>query len=216
VATASSTTLRRAPSGSGSARRGSSSSTRPTSRRAWGRRAAKKPPKKSNAGDRKTPSRTESRRAARTRRSRLYLLGSVALSLLILGAWFPTSSLYHQHQQLASTSSEVKTLRAEDRALGVERSRLSASSEIERLARQQYQLVAPGQRAYQVLPFNGSGSSTAPFPGDPGLAGPVSPTGQAELPAGSTAGSGTKSASATSGAHQGVINRILQTLEFWR
>jgi cell division protein FtsB len=182
------------------------------------RRAAtsdRPPPKPKTAKGSAAKSRVGKAQARRTRRSRLVLFGAAALSALIVAAWFPAGALYHQRQELRATSTQLSSLRAEDRALVAEQHRLSNPSEIERLARQQYQLVAPGQQVYQVLPFNGSSSPTAPYRGDPGLAGPVAPTGQSELPAGTTS-VGAAHTGGNDPGPEGLIHRIVHTLEFWR
>ncbi|HVX21076.1 MAG TPA: septum formation initiator family protein [Acidimicrobiales bacterium] len=130
--------------------------------------------------------------------------GAAVVSVVVVAAWFPASALYHQHQQLASTSAQLAELRHQDKALDQERKKLSSSTEIERIARQQYGLVKPGQQAYEVLPASkgGSGSGAdAPDPGDPGLTAPVVPSGTSELPAGSgrPAGGGSGAGDASTG-----------------
>ena len=165
----------------------------------------------------------------------MLLVGSVVLSVLMLAAWFPASALYHQHQQLASTSSSLAAVRSEDAALSQEEHRLGSSSEVDRIAREQYQLVKPGQQAYEVLPPSGGA-----YDGDPALQGPVRPSAASELPPGSTGQSGgaggrsdARGAGDQSSVHGGtsaskhattsstsaptsLIGRITQTLEFWR
>lgn len=173
-------------------------------------------------------SRTERRKAAKARRSRLMLIGAAVVSVVVVVAWFPASALYSQHQQIATTSTQLAELRQQDAALGQERRNLSNSAEIERIARQQYDLVKPGQQIYEVLPGNkgatGSGTGAAD-PGDPGLTAPVVPSGESELPAGSGSDhTASESGSGTTDGHVGsrtsnsssIIGRILQTLEFWR
>jgi len=190
----------------------------------------RRPTKPSGAGRSRPESRAEQRRVATVRRARILLIGAISVSVLVLGAWFPASALYQQRQQLAATSTQLNALHAEDKALTVERQRLSEPSEIERIARQQYQLIQPGQRAYQVLPFNGASSATSPYPGDPGLQAPVAPSGDSELPAGSatatsppsstapdhkaTSSTSTRTTAAT--PNKSLLSRIALTLEFWR
>jgi cell division protein FtsB len=162
------------------------------------------------------------------RRTRTLLIGSAALAALVLVAWFPGGPLLQQHAALAATDSALSTLRHQDSALALEQKNLNSPSEIERIARQQYDLVLPGQAAFQVLPPNGPATGTdAPYPGDPGLAAPVAPSGTPEL-----SGSGL-SVSTPATAHRvhtgrpahvaavatdggGVFSRIIRTLEFWR
>jgi len=168
--------------------------------------------------------------------------GAILVAVLVMVAWFPTSALYHQHQQLASATSHLDKLRSQNHALRQESERLDTPAEIARIARQQYQLVFPGQQAYQVL--TGSESASGSGAGEAGLQIPVTPSAQSELPPGTvSSGSGSGSApgsavsggSASAGAHGGSAHstgsthasggssspsslggRILQTLEFWR
>jgi hypothetical protein len=114
----------------------------------------------------------------------------------------------------------------QDAALAAEQKNLDTPSEIERIAREQYDLVLPGQAAFQVLPPNGPATGTdAPYAGDPGLAAPVDPSGAPELPPGALAlpaPVGHHEAAARPGpprtavAAGGLFSRIVSTLEFWR
>jgi len=166
--------------------------------------------------------RAERRRAVQARRARLLVAGAVAVSVLVLVAWFPASALYHQHRELASSSAQLSQLDQQNHALLQEKERLASTSEVARIARQQYQLVSPGQQAYEVLPPNGSGGSAA-YPGDPGLQSPVTPSVASELPpgalptpAGSSRGTGASHGRTRSAARPGLAERIVQALEFWR
>ncbi len=179
-------------------------------------------------------SRTERRQAVKARRNRLLLAGAAVVSVVIVAAWFPASALYHQHEQLTASTAQLTELRQQDKALDQERKSLASPAEIARIARQQYDLVKPGQQAYEVLPPSDGSGSNAPDAGDPGLSGPVTPSGESELPedtshpssgAGSTDhssssgkdGSGsTNDKTADGSAASSVGGRILQTLEFWR
>ncbi|MHB8219269.1 MAG: FtsB family cell division protein [Acidimicrobiales bacterium] len=166
--------------------------------------------------------RAERRRAVQVRRSRVMVVGATTLSLLILVAWFPATALYHQHRQLASTSARLQQLDRQNTALGQEKQRLSSYSEVARIARQQYRLVAPGQQAYEVLPANGpkvTGDSR--YPGDPAFQGPVAPSVAAVLPPGvlaHTTPAPVHRGTPHAGAHStpGLVGRILDTFEFWR
>lgn len=173
------------------------------------------------------------------RRARLLLLGAVAVSAVILFAWFPASSLLSQRSDLAGTESQLTTLHSQDAALAQEKKNLSDAGEIGRIAREQYQLVSPGQQAYEVLPPTGSTAGGTPYAGDPGSDGPVTPSAASELPPGSTttttptpttsdaAGSsgtstGAHPAGAVSGAgassrkSPGFVSHVVHALEFWR
>jgi cell division protein FtsB len=176
--------------------------------------------------------RTERRDLTSHRRGVAALVASVVAAGVILVAWFPAGALLAQNRTLAQASTSLEQLRAQDRALQVESKNLATPSEIARIARQQFQLIAPGEQAYQVLPPPGTtGGSTDPYSGDPGNSAPVSPSAKPELPPGSVQGgsepstapttsAGTKtkghSPSPAGGGSPGLFTLVLHTLEFWR
>jgi|GEM_PF-1165220 len=225
-----------APKGSSRPTRGRvSSAPAPARRRGLPIRRATRAPAEARTAGRgprtgARPAAGRGRRATtQSRRARILLAAALSVSLLALVAWFPATALYHQHQQLGSTSAQLNELAQQDRALQAERLRLASPAEVGRIARQQYQLVLPGSRAFAVLPPNGRGSPDSPYAGDPGFQPPVAPS-DAQLPAGSGPTADTPAASghpaATPGAPSttrlpaaqapSLITRILQTLEFWR
>lgn len=166
--------------------------------------------------------------AGATRRARVLLAGSVIVSAIVLFAWFPASSLLSQRSNLANSLAQLSTLHTQDAALAQEKKNLNDPGEIGRIAREQYQLVGPGQRAYQVLPPTGAGGAKAPYAGDPGSSGPVVPSATSELPPGSVTTTTTSvpapaaSSAASKGgqaggkASAGFLSRMAQALEFWR
>jgi hypothetical protein len=152
-------------------------------------------------------------------------LGAVVLAAVIMFAWFPVGSLLSQRSDLAGTESELASLHKQDGALAQEKKSLSDAGEIGRIAREQYQLVTPGQQAYEVLPPSGAASAGTPYTGDPGSRGPVAPTASAELPPGgvtTTTAPTTHPVSSSHGAKtdsqpgSGMLARMLHALEFWR
>ena len=176
-------------------------------------------------------SRAARRRSREARRRRFLLGGGALLSLVILGAWFPANAIYHQHSSLASAEAQLNVLHQQDAALAQERKNLNDASEISRIAREQYQLVSPGQQAFEVLPKTGSSHAEAPYSGDPGLRAPATPSSASVLPPGSgttttqpaktTRAVAASQASKTSDAAPaapsgGVVGRMLNALEFWR
>jgi cell division protein FtsB len=152
------------------------------------------------------------------------LLGAVFLSAVVLFAWFPAGSLLSQRSALGSTQSQLATLHQQDAALRQEKKNLSDASEIGRIARQQYQLVNPGQQAYEVLPPSGAATPGTSYAGDPGSKGPVAPSATPELPPGGvmtttqsgepTAGNRDQTSRPAGGS--GFLGRMLHSLEFWR
>ena len=158
-------------------------------------------------------------------RSRLVLLGAVVASAVVLFAWFPAGSLLSQRSNLADTEAQLAALHKQDVALAQEKKNLSDASEIGRIAREQYQLVSPGQQAYEVLPPSGAAAVGTPYAGDPGSDGPVAPSATPELPPGgvtttttpSSVGAASHHAAPTSAASSpGLLSRMLHSLEFWR
>jgi cell division protein FtsB len=163
-------------------------------------------------------------------RRRLAFLGAVVAAAVILFAWFPAGSLLSQRSDLSGTEAELGALHQQDAALAQEGKDLSDAGEIGRIAREQYQLVSPGQQAYEVLPApSGTTSAGTPYAGDPGSDGPVTPSASTELPPGglttTTSATPTPSSHARpTGAHPddaptssgGFAARVLQSLEFWR
>lgn len=160
-------------------------------------------------------------RNAFTPRGWLVVAGGVATSALLLGAWMPLGALLAQRSQLSAAQSRIAMLAAQGRILSAEAHRLTTPVEAERLARQEYQLVAPGQRLIQVLTPSGTTSSKVtaggPFPGDPGLSAPVVPSASALAPsvAGSTSHAAPRVATSRPGASS-FLSRVLSSLEFWR
>jgi cell division protein FtsB len=154
-------------------------------------------------------------------RARLMLVGAIVVSAAVLFAWFPAGSLLIQRSTLAGTEAQLAALRKQDAALAQEKKNLSDTGEIERIAREQYQLVSPGQQAYEVLPPSGAAAAGTPYSGDPGSDGPVVPSATPELPPGavtapapSTASQGARAGATATGS--GLLSRMVHALEFWR
>ena len=85
----------------------------------------------------------------------MILVAGVLTAVLVTAGWFPASALLHQRGAVSAAAAQVQALRLQDQALQTEQRRLSDPAEIQRLARQDYQLVSPGQQAFQVLNPNG-------------------------------------------------------------
>lgn len=81
----------------------------------------------------------------------------LALFLVVLvGSLFvfvyPTRTFLDQRDETNHARSQLAVLQAENARLARESKRLSTDSEIERLARQKYGLVRPGQTPFVILP----------------------------------------------------------------
>ncbi len=146
------------------------------------------------------------------RRNRLVLALAIAVSVGIFGAWFPLPSLLQQRSQLAAASIELSQLQRENAALRHDQKQLRTPTALGRIAQEEYDLVPPGDQAYQVLPASGSG-------GPYGSLGPTSSSG-----AGAASGSGgavararaPSGSSPPAGTSGSLLSRMLRTLEFWR
>ena len=80
----------------------------------------------------------------------------VAAAVVVIGvlfvAVFPTRTWLAQRQDLEATERKVAVLAAQNASLEARVTRLNTDAEIERLAREQYNLVRPGEEAYAILP----------------------------------------------------------------
>ena len=121
-------------------------------------------------------------RFTQARRARFLVAGALTVSVVVLVAWFPASALYHQRQQLIAATAQLGQLRSQDRALRAERVALASPAEVARIARQQYQLVDPGQQVYEVLPAPSALGRLGPTPAIPGQQPPVTPFGGLRAP----------------------------------
>jgi len=79
----------------------------------------------------------------------LVALGFVAILFLFV---FPTRSYLAQRRDISSAQHDVTVLRQQNGKLGQEARRLQSPAEIERLAREQFHYVHPGEKAYTIIP----------------------------------------------------------------
>ena len=77
--------------------------------------------------------------------------GAAVLGALAVGL-FPTQTFLDQRSATAEAQQRLAVLRAQNEAFEERLERLGSGDEIERLAREQYNLVYPGEEAYAVLP----------------------------------------------------------------
>ncbi|MBW4079027.1 MAG: hypothetical protein HIU84_11075 [Acidobacteria bacterium] len=131
---------------------------------------------------------------------------AVVTALAMLVVWFPFNALWRQQSALDSTAAQIAAIKAQDHSLSAQAKAVSTKAQAILMAREQYQLVSPGQSLIQVLP--GSGGYVSANAGDPGfqpLAAPVSNAPSAEQSA----------PVVTHHATNGFFARLLHTLEFW-
>jgi cell division protein FtsB len=78
--------------------------------------------------------------------------GGIALLGLLAVAVFPTQTYLDQRRDTTEAEQRLAVLRDQNAAYEARAARLQTAEEIERLAREQYNLVFPGEEAYAVLP----------------------------------------------------------------
>ncbi len=113
------------------------------------------------------------------RRNRVPVAVGAFVALVVLGTSFPASALLSEHRQLSASGAQLSQLQHENRLLTEQERQLSSTAEIKRLARQDYQLVSPGQSLYEILPAAGHANTTTPggmATGDPGQQPVVAPS----------------------------------------
>ena len=80
------------------------------------------------------------------------LMGSVALVGTLFLFVFPARTYLDQHRRLAATQQRLRVLAQRNSELTARVQQLNTDAEIERLARERYSLVKPGEEAYAILP----------------------------------------------------------------
>jgi cell division protein FtsB len=88
----------------------------------------------------------------------------IALPFIVLAtlflAIFPTRALLEQRTRKAKAVKELTTLEQQNTKLDDDVRQLHTDAEIERLAREQYNLVKPGEEAYAILPGRPNSATT--------------------------------------------------------
>jgi cell division protein FtsB len=169
---------------------------------------------------------------------------AATFALAVLATNFPLPTLLSQHHQLSAEAAQLHQVQSSNRALSEQNQQLNSTAEIDRLARQDYQLVLPNQTLYNVLPPSGKTTSTTPgrsTSGDPGAQPLVSPadapdmspdpglprtpsvSGSAGVKGGTdgadgsaTDGSSSARESGTASSPSSFWSRVANTLEFWK
>ncbi|HEY5263285.1 MAG TPA: septum formation initiator family protein [Acidimicrobiales bacterium] len=135
---------------------------------------------------------------------------AVVTAIVMLVGWFPLTAIWHQQSELNTATAQINALKSQQHALTLQAKSIDSKSAAILLAREQYQLVAPGQSLIQVLPGDGPGNVDQSV-GDPGLQPLVSPSSVSSLVA---ANSPTISKHHSSA--KAFLSRLTRTLEFWR
>ncbi len=97
---------------------------------------------------------------SRGARARL-ALAALALVAILFVFVFPTRSYLAQRRQVSSAQHDVNVLREQNDKLAALAARLQTPAEIERMAREQFHLVFPGEQVYDVVPGAPTPSGTS-------------------------------------------------------
>ena len=87
----------------------------------------------------------------RLRRLVPFVVLIAVIGLLFVGV-FPTRTWLAQRKDHAAAVEQLRVLEEQNEVLAARVEALQSDAEIERLAREQYNLVRPGEEAYAVLP----------------------------------------------------------------
>ncbi len=98
------------------------------------------------------------KRWGRPARLAVLTLGVVAF---LFAFAFPTRSLLAQRSEESDAREQLAALQDQTAKLEAESERLRSDEEIERLARERFNLVRPGEEAYAIIP-QGTTTTTAP------------------------------------------------------
>jgi cell division protein FtsB len=99
----------------------------------------------------------------RRRRSVVVTLLSALLLLAFLFAFvYPTRTYLKQREQIQASRERLDVLQRETIALDRDTKRLGGDAEVERVAREQYGLVRPGETPYVLVPETTPSTPTTP------------------------------------------------------
>jgi cell division protein FtsB len=88
------------------------------------------------------------------------VVAAVLVAVLALFV-FPTRTYFDQRHELAVASQRLRVLDGQNAQLSQQVDKLHTDAEIERIAREQYHLVKPGEKAFAVLPAPEPTTTTA-------------------------------------------------------
>jgi cell division protein FtsB len=77
---------------------------------------------------------------------------------------FPIRSLLAQRQETDAVRDRLELLREQSETLADEAARLQSDAEVERIARERYNLVRPGETPYAVVPVPETATTTTAPP----------------------------------------------------
>jgi cell division protein FtsB len=83
--------------------------------------------------------------------ARIALLTVFSVAFLFVFV-FPTSSYLSQARQVNRAQHDLAILRAQNKMLADEAAKLQTPAEIERIARERYNMALPGERLFSIVP----------------------------------------------------------------
>jgi cell division protein FtsB len=93
-------------------------------------------------------------------RARLALAALALVGILFVFV-FPTRSYLAQRHQVSSAQHDVEVLRNQNDQLQAQALELQTPAAIERMAREQFHYVKPGEQVYDVVPIESTPSATS-------------------------------------------------------
>ncbi len=100
------------------------------------------------------------------------VLASIALAAVLFLFVLPSRTYLAQRHSLSAAETRLRVFSDQNAKLATAATRLQSDAEIERLAREQYGLVKPGEKAYVIVPSTQAPATAAPparKPAKPGL-----------------------------------------------
>jgi cell division protein FtsB len=120
--------------------------------------AKRKPKRRTNAVARHPASNTPAGKkppSPKVRRRRI-VMSTIALGLAVIALMFafvyPTSTFFNQRSQIGAAEQRLTRIDDEAKRLEKENTQLQGDAEVERIAREQYGLVRPGETPYVLVP----------------------------------------------------------------
>jgi len=83
--------------------------------------------------------------------ARIALLTVFSVAFLFVFV-FPTSSYLSQARQVSRAQHDLAVLQKQNRTLSAEAAKLHTTAEIERIARERYNMALPGERLFSIVP----------------------------------------------------------------
>lgn len=97
---------------------------------------------------------TQPRQTRKSRLSSAIKIALVAVMCLVIWTWgvLPARNYMSQRKEVAQLTEELAERKASNSNLEQEIVRLSTDEEVERMAREDFNLIYPGEEAYLILP----------------------------------------------------------------